>query len=84
MKGYEAITVLLSYAFKEMKTIGTVETESVDTAVSHWLMVKVHDNAIHGQYGATVTLLHLLAHIFNSHTASFTAAICVCVFRRTV
>jgi len=61
-----------------------LETESVDTVVSVWLIVMVHDNATHGQYGATVKLLHLFTHIFNSHIASFTAAISVCIIRRTV
>jgi len=84
MRSYEAITVFLSYAYKEMKMIGMLETESIDTAVSVWLIVIVHDNATHGQYGATVKLLHLFTHIFTSHIASFTAAICVCIFRKTV
>jgi len=84
MKSYEAITVFLSYAYKEMKMIGMLETESVDSAVSVWLIVIVHDNATHGQYVATVKLLYLFTQIFNSHIASFTAAIRVCFFRRTV
>ena len=84
MKSYEAITMFVSYAYKEMKMIGMLETESVDTAVSVWLIVTVHDNVTHGQYGVTVKLLHLFTHIFNSHIALFTAAICVCIFRRTV
>jgi hypothetical protein len=84
MKSYEAIIVFLSYVYKEMKMKGMLETESVHTAVSKWLIVKVHDNVTHGQYGATVKLLHFLTHIFTSHIASFTAAICVCIFRRTL
>jgi hypothetical protein len=84
MESYEAITVLLSYAYKEMKMIGMLETESVDDAASVWLIVIVRDNPTHGQYGATAKLLHLFTHISNSHIASFTAAICVCIFRRTV
>ena len=84
MKSYEAIAVFLSYAYKDMKMIGMLETESVDTAVLVWLIVIVQDNATRGQYGATVKLLQLLTHIFNSLIASFTAAICVYIFRRTV
>jgi hypothetical protein len=49
MKSYEAITVFLSYAYKEMKMIGMLETESVDSVVSVWLILIVHDNATHGQ-----------------------------------
>jgi hypothetical protein len=56
MKSYEAITVFLSYAYKKMKMIGMLETESVDTVVSVWLIVMVHDNATHGQYGTTVNI----------------------------
>lgn len=46
MKSYEAITVFLSYACKEMKMISMLETESVDSAVSVWLIVIVHGNAL--------------------------------------
>jgi Na+/serine symporter len=84
MKSYKAMTVFLSYAYKKMKMIGMLETEPVDAVASVWLIVMVHDNTTHGQYGATVKLLHLFTHISSSYIASFTAAICVYIFRRTV
>jgi hypothetical protein len=58
-----------------MKMISMLDTEPIDAAASEWLIALVHDNATHGYYGAMVILLHLLTHIFNNHTASFTAAI---------
>jgi hypothetical protein len=63
VKSYEAITEFLVICIQGMKITVMLETESVDVAVSYWLIALGNGNATNEQHGAVVTLLHLLTHI---------------------